>query len=129
LADIKYRLTKNSLLLINAEGGMGKTTLAAKYLNDNLAHYKHFAWLFCEKGIIEEIKTIAPKLHVDLAQYQKEEAQLLAIKTAMENLDKNCLLILDNANEPKHIETFQKHFGGLHWHVCLPAEPAGIAGK
>jgi tetratricopeptide (TPR) repeat protein len=119
LADIQSKLTANSILLINGEGGMGKTTLAAKYLNNHLEHYKHFAWLFCDNGIIEEIKTLTPTLNVDLAQYPNEADQLLAIKTAMENLGTNCLLILDNANESEHIKAFQKHFGGLHWHVLL----------
>src|SRR5207237_10607864 len=98
---------------------MGKTTLAAKYLNNHLDKYKHFAWLFCDNGIIEEIKALAPKLNVDLAQYTTEPGQLLAIKTGMENLGKDCLLILDNANEPKHIAAFQQHFGRLHLQVLL----------
>ncbi len=121
LADIKSKLEKSRLLLINAEGGMGKTTIAAKYLEDNLDTYKHYAWMFCESGITEQLKTLAPKLNVDLTKYTAEDEQgpLLAIKTAMENLGKDCLLVLDNANEAEHIEAFQKHFGGLHWHVLL----------
>lgn len=119
LADIKSKLEKNGLLLINAEGGMGKTTIAAKYLNDNIDRYKHFAWFFCESGIFEEIKTLAPKFGIDLTKYAHEADQLLAIKTEMENLGKDCLLILDNANDPARIEAFQKNFDGLHWHVLL----------
>ena len=119
LADIKQKLEKYGLLLLNAEGGMGKTTLAAKYLDDNIERYKHYAWLFCDNGIIEQIKTLTLSLNVDLAKYQNEDEQLLAMKTAMQNLPKDCLLILDNANDPKHIEAFQKKFGGLQWHVLL----------
>ena len=45
-----------TLLLINAEGGIGKTTLAAKYWEESLYKYKHNAWLFCENGIVESLK-------------------------------------------------------------------------
>ena len=113
LADIKQKLEKYGLLLINAEGGMGKTTLAAKYLNENFDRYKHYAWLFCDKGVTEQIKTLAAPLNIDLTKYVHEDEQLLANKTAMQNLPKDCLLILDNANEPKDIEAFQKHFDGI----------------
>ncbi len=119
LADIKQKLEKNNLLLINAEGGMGKTTLAGKYLEDNLDKYKHYAWLFCDTSITEQMKTLAQQLHVDLKEYADENAQLIAIKTAMENLEKPCLLVLDNANDEKYIEVFRQHFGGLRWHILL----------
>ncbi|MEO8110318.1 MAG: tetratricopeptide repeat protein [Ginsengibacter sp.] len=119
LADIKQKLEKNNLLLINAEGGMGKTTLAGKYLENNLNTYKHYAWLFCDTSITEQMKTLAQQLHVDLKEYANEDAQLVAIKTAMENLEKPCLLVLDNANDEKYIEVFRRHFGGLHWHILL----------
>ncbi len=119
LADIKQKLEKNKLLLIHAEGGMGKTTLAAKYLNDNINQYKHIAWLFCDNGINEQIKTLALMLKVDLNLYKEDDEQLLALKTAMQNLGDDCLLVLDNANTPKHIDEFQNKFGGLPWHILL----------
>lgn len=129
LADIKEKLEKYGMLLINAEGGMGKTTLAAKYLNENLDRYKYYAWLFCDNGITEQIKTLATPLNVDLTKYIYEDEQLLANKTAMQNLPKDCLLILDNANEPKHIETFQNHFGGLQWHILLTSRCQQVLSK
>ncbi len=119
LADVKEKLKKHSLLLINAEGGMGKTTLAAKYLDDNIANYTHYAWLFCDTGITEQLKTLASPLGIDLSQYATEDEQLLAIKTKLENLSKNCLIVLDNANEPGHIEDLKKYFDGLHTHILI----------
>ncbi|MEO6730287.1 MAG: tetratricopeptide repeat protein [Ferruginibacter sp.] len=119
LADVKKKLETYGLLMINSEGGMGKTTLAAKYLNDRQQYYKHYAWLFCDKGIIEQMKTLAASLHIDLGQNKSEDEQLLVIKTAMQNLPRTCLLILDNANEPKHIAAFQQLFDGLQWHILL----------
>ncbi|MFT3909841.1 MAG: tetratricopeptide repeat protein [Ferruginibacter sp.] len=129
LADVKEKLTKHSMLLINAEGGMGKTTLAAKFLEDNLANYTHYAWLFCDAGIIEQFKTLASPLGIDLSNYATEEEQLLAIKTKLENIGKNCLLVLDNINEPKHIEELQKYFGGLHIHIIITSRCQDVLHK
>ncbi|MBS1511368.1 MAG: tetratricopeptide repeat protein, partial [Bacteroidetes bacterium] len=118
LETIKTRLDQYGLLLINAEGGMGKTTLTAQFLKENAATYQHFAWFFCENGITEEIKKLAPVLGIDLKTIDSEQ-HLIAIKTAMENLEGKCLLVLDNANTQKDIEAFKNVFDGLSWHVLL----------
>lgn len=118
LADIKTRLEKNKLLLVNGEGGMGKTSITAKYLIDHKDKYQHYAWLFCDNGINEEIKKLAPKLGIDLTKIA-EEKQLGEIKLAMENLPGDCLLILDNANNPEHLKAFQKEFTGTKWQVLI----------
>lgn len=55
LADIRQRLKDGKkLMLINADGGIGKTSLAAKYWDDSLYEYKYNAWLFCDTGILPE---------------------------------------------------------------------------
>jgi hypothetical protein len=49
LAQIRQRLQQpeSTLMLINGEGGIGKTTLAAKYWTDYKDQYQHLAWIFC----------------------------------------------------------------------------------
>lgn len=108
----------NTVMLINSEGGMGKTSIAAKYWNENLYKCTHNAWLFCEDGIIEEIKRLAPQLGINL-KVLPEENHITVLCTALQNLPPDCLLVLDNANNPDDIKAFKKAFSGLHWHVLL----------
>ncbi len=129
LVDIKEKLHKYGMILLSAEGGMGKTSIAAKYLEQNINNYKYYAWLFCENGIIEQLKVLAPNLGIDLTMYNSEESQLLAIKTALENIGKDCLLILDGANEPKHIESLIKYFSGIHTHIIITSRCQNVLPK
>lgn len=129
LIQIRQRLqTGGRLVLINAEGGMGKTTVAARYWDQHLYQYQHMAWLFCDKGIVEEIKGLAPALGLDLSQYADEKQQIDAIRTALNNKTRtgDCLLVLDNANDPDQIRAFQQHFSGLYWHVLMTSRCSAV---
>ncbi|MBC7774689.1 MAG: tetratricopeptide repeat protein [Phycisphaerae bacterium] len=124
LNDIRTLLTRqNTLALVNAEGGMGKTTLAARYWQQYENAYQHLAWLFCENGILAALRAQLPHalgLVETLNQYaDKPDQQTQVIKTEMANLPKDCLLVLDNANEEDHIRAFQQVMSGLGWHVLI----------
>ena len=124
LTDIRNLITRqNTIALVNAEGGMGKTTLAARYWQQYQHDYKNLAWLFCENGILAAMRSQLPEaLHLTDAmnQYAADvEQQTRVIKTAMTNLEKDCLLVLDNANEPDHISGFLHYMTGLGWHVLI----------
>ncbi len=129
LKEIRKRLDKGgSLMLINAEGGIGKTTLAARYWNESLNHYKHNAWLFCENGIVNALKELAPKLNVDLAGMD-EVQQVDALKLAISAIHDDFLLVLDNANDDKEINVFRQEFEGFHWHVLITSRCQGVLEK
>jgi tetratricopeptide (TPR) repeat protein len=120
LKEIRKRLdTGGKLMLINAEGGIGKTTLAAKYWHESLQNYKHNAWLFCEGGITNSLKELAPKLNVDLSNFTTEAEQVQAIKHALSQVHDDFLLVLDNANDEDDILAFKQEFEGFHWHVLF----------
>ena len=124
LNDIRALLTRqNTLALLNAEGGMGKTTLAARYWQQHENAYQHLAWLFCENGILSAMRDQLPYglgLIEELNQFADQpDKQAQVIKTAMANLPKDCLLVLDNANEEDHIRAFQQVMSGLGWHVLI----------
>lgn len=108
-------------LLIHAEGGMGKTTLASKYWYDSEYRYSHQAWLFCDQGIMDALKTLVPKLGlVPRAFNSLEEAdQIVALKTAISNMEGDFLLVLDNANDEGHIMEFLQQFRGFKWNVLI----------
>jgi len=124
LTDIRSLLTRqNTLVLVNAEGGMGKTTLAARYWQLYEHEYNHLAWLFCKSGILSAMRNQLPDalgLREAMNQYaDNPDRQVQALKTAMANLPKDCLLVLDNANDPEHIRGFQQQMTGLGWHVLI----------
>jgi len=124
LSDIRGLLTRqNTLVLVNAEGGMGKTTLAARYWQHYAHEYRHLAWLFCESGILSAMRSQLPDalgLREAMNQYADDpDKQVQVLKTAMANLPRECLLVLDNANDPEHIRGFQQQMAGLGWHVLI----------
>ena len=129
LKTIKEKLDAGgSLMLINAEGGIGKTSLAAKYWDESLYKYKYNAWLFCENGVVTELKKLAPRLNVDLSGLN-EDQQIEALKRALLSVSKDFLLVLDNANNPEDIAVFKQTFRGFHWHVLITSRCRGILEK
>ncbi len=116
------------LMLINAEGGIGKTTLAAKYWNDALNNYKYAAWLFCEGGIVNSLKEMAPQLNIDL-NGMDEHQQIQALKLGLHAVQNDFLLVLDNLNNEEDIHLFRQEFEGFHWHVLITSRCQGILEK
>ena len=55
---------ENLLLLVNGEGGIGKTTFAAKYWQRYESQYCHLAWVFTGNNLLDALLTLAPKLQV-----------------------------------------------------------------
>jgi tetratricopeptide (TPR) repeat protein len=124
LHDIRALLKSHSTIaLINAEGGMGKTTIAAKYWAEYADQYKHKAWLFCDSGILSAIRNQLPEplgiIELMNTYANEPNKQVEVIKNHLATLDKDCLLVLDNANEAEHITGFLKQMTGLGWHVLM----------
>ena len=90
---------QNSLLLVNGEGGMGKTSVAAKYWEKYAQAYKHLAWVFAENNMRDALLNIAPKLQIQFPQTMEADDRFSELLTALTNLDAPCLLVIDNAND------------------------------
>ncbi|WP_337045408.1 tetratricopeptide repeat protein [Emticicia sp. 17c] len=120
LHEIKARLEKSgTLLIINAEGGIGKTTLAARFWHQQLGNYSYAAWLYCQDGINNSLMELAPQLGLELSDYATAQQQLDALKAKLNTLQGSFLLVLDNANKQKDILDFKREFGGRQWHVLI----------
>ncbi|ACF14180.1 TPR repeat-containing protein [Chloroherpeton thalassium ATCC 35110] len=116
----KFFMRNNLLLLVNGEGGIGKTTLAAKYYYTYHNDYAHLAWVFAETSLIEALLTLALPLDISFGDTMTELERLDLLLGEMANLKKPCLLIVDNANR---LEELEKYYGKLrscpNFHILL----------
>ena len=94
------------LLLVNGEGGIGKTSLAARYYHDYCDEYQHVAWVLSEQSIALAVLSLAPPLGVTFEPEMPTEARFQVLLTVLANLPKPCLLVVDNANELEDLETY-----------------------
>jgi len=107
---------KGQVILISAEGGMGKTTLASKYWQENRYTYKHCAYLFCEGGIIKAMTDDG--MGLDLQGLDDAE-KIRQLQRKLSSLADDFLLFLDNANEAKDLREFLRVFQGYNWNVLI----------
>ncbi|WP_339710202.1 tetratricopeptide repeat protein [Cyclobacterium amurskyense] len=112
--------SENILLLVNGEGGIGKTTFASKYYHRYAEEYSHMAWIFAEKGLSEALLVLARPLQVSFTETMGTDARLEKLFKEMAGLDKPCLLVVDNAN---CLIDLKKNFPALrscpNFHVLL----------
>ena len=88
----------NLLMLVNGQGGIGKTTFAAKYWDRFQEQYSHLAYLYVGNGIENALLSIAPAVGISFPETMPSKERLEGLLLHITNLDKPCLLILDNAN-------------------------------
>jgi tetratricopeptide (TPR) repeat protein len=105
--ETDYQKNNHLLVLVNGEGGMGKTTLAARYWFLHEARYTHLAWVFADRGIGNALISLSGSLGVSFSPNDNEATQIIRITEAINNLESPCLLVFDNANDAKDLE---KHF-------------------
>ncbi len=110
----------NLLFLINGNGGIGKTTLAARYFHQYADDYKHLAWVFAENGIFNALLTLEEELGVNAPPDATEKERFNALLKATEELNTPCLLVIDNANNPEDLEqTFESLKELKSFHILL----------
>jgi len=109
LSALRQRLFEqnNLLLLVNGRGGVGKTSLAARYYHEYEQDYQHLAWVLSEGNITQALLLLAPALELSFEDNMPSEARMQRLLAAMSRLDKPCLLVIDNANE---LEDLQAHY-------------------
>jgi len=97
---------ENLLLLINGQGGIGKTTFASKYYHTYLDEYIHLGWVFAETSLLDSLLTLAMYLKVTYDDTMPREERLKVLLSEMAQLEKPCLLVIDNVNDLKDIESY-----------------------
>jgi len=104
----------HALLLVNSEGGIGKTTLAAKYYHKSTGFYAHRIWVAAgtdlksallqevgRSGLGLEFPEQQPELHFDL------------LLRELHQLKNPCLLVIDNAETDPKAEALYPALTGL----------------
>jgi tetratricopeptide (TPR) repeat protein len=110
----------NLLLLVNGEGGVGKTSIASKYFHDYEQEYAHVAWVLSEKSIAAALLLLALPLGLQFDEQMGTDQRLEILLQAMANLKKPCLLVLDNANELDDLEAhYQRLRRCSNFHLLL----------
>ena len=122
LASIHQKLFEgdNLLLLVNGEGGIGKTTLAARYYRTYMETYAHLAWVFSENSLADALLTLALPLRLTFDPLLTNEDRLDMLLDRMRQLPKPCLLVVDNANRLVELERYYKRLRSCpNFHVLL----------
>ena len=121
LEDLKKRLFNNKqVVLMNGMGGIGKTTLAMVYLNENFDNYKHIAWIKSSGEDFENDLVSTPglleSLQIRFDETTRKTFDSVIIK--LKSLEEKCLLIIDDAKQ-----SLSNYFSSLpnypNWHVIV----------
>ena len=112
LEQVRQKISsgQNLLMLVNGEGGMGKTSFAAKYWLQYADQYRHLAFLYVGGGMTDALLSMRGALGLNFSEAMPSAERLRHLLQALANLDAPCLLVLDNANDPAELE---QHFAAL----------------
>ncbi len=115
-----FENNSNAAVFINGEGGIGKTTIAAKYLQDNENHYKHYVWINAEYGIVDEMLDLYIYLQINRKDIiTKNQFRMMCLILNHLSSEGPCLLILDNADNEGGLRDFFMHFRSLNWNILI----------
>ena len=110
----------NLLLLVNGEGGVGKTSLASKYYREYASEYAHLAWVLSESSIAGALLLLALPLGLKFDERMDAEERFQLLLQTLTNLQKPCLLVIDNANELSDLEDNYQRLRQLpNFHLLL----------
>jgi tetratricopeptide (TPR) repeat protein len=117
----------NFLMLVNGQGGVGKTTFAAKYWARYEHEYAHLAFLYVENGITQALLSLAQVMGLKFTT-EPIPHQLDLLVQAVTCLQKPCLLILDNANHEKDLlDNLHALRKCTNFHILLTSRLADLA--
>ena len=93
-----------AVLLINGNGGIGKTTIASKYYHQYQDEYTHQIWAFNESEIDNTILSLATELNISFDAKDTKEQSVTRVLKRLNELDKPTLFIIDNVDSLEDLE-------------------------
>jgi tetratricopeptide (TPR) repeat protein len=127
LTAISKHLAQNKpTVLVNGIGGIGKTSVATKYVAAYGHQYKHIAWLTVQSSVAEAFTNdvaLLKALHIEhdvrqLIQTQRLTDAFKLVVHKLNTLDKT-LVVLDNANNPDDLITHKNLFDTAKCHYLI----------
>ncbi|MCP4264050.1 MAG: tetratricopeptide repeat protein [Candidatus Brocadiaceae bacterium] len=109
------------LLLVNGEGGIGKTSLASIYFHTYQNEYAHAGWVLSEKNIANALLlALAKPLAMQFEETMPASERVDHLLMAMAEFKAPCLLVIDNANEIKDLEQIYQNLRRCsNFHILL----------
>ncbi|GEM_PF-6096500 len=115
--------TKKHLVFGSHLSGLGRSTTVKAFIHiDKYAkQYDHIAWVSSLENIFQDC---VYQLSSELTGFSYNSQQEVSInfKRLMKSLQKisgHNLLVIDDANNPKHLENILEEFEKLNWHVLV----------
>ncbi|WP_316812894.1 tetratricopeptide repeat protein [Pedobacter heparinus] len=136
LFEEKLTANQNLLLLVNGEGGVGKTTVASKFWLKKEKNYHHLIWLYCDQGIESALLSLASALGIKKANQNIEQMttteqadKLNDVIRDLAGLKSPALMVLDNANHIKDLEKHYQHLRRLtNFHILITSRVGELSG-
>jgi tetratricopeptide (TPR) repeat protein len=130
LQKIRDRLTQGEtfLLLVNGDGGIGKSTLAATYYQKFGKRYQHIAWLVNETDIASTLLQLAPELGLSFEPTTPPQERWELLLKKLASLPHPCLFVLDNTNRLADLEKYYPALRSLsNIHILITSRIRGFA--
>jgi tetratricopeptide (TPR) repeat protein len=120
LSDFGAALEKTGSYALTGLGGVGKTQTAAEYAHRYRDNYQSVIWLRAEKEdtLFADLTALAHSLQLPQADAKEQQ---LAVESAHRWLDDNdnWLLVLDNVNDLKTVQTLTRKARPKRHHVIV----------
>lgn len=121
LIDVKTSLEEKKIVSIYAEGGMGKTSFAKKYLKA-YNQYNHIIWINVENSIsyafsFDEI--LLNNLNIEFSENDDNEHKFKLIINEINKIEGNNLLIVDIQNANDEIESLKLIASLTNWEKLI----------
>jgi len=100
----KFFAGENLLLLVNGQGGIGKTSFAYKYWHQYSQEYCFLAFLYAKEGIYNILMSLSDNLNITFDERLSKSERLNLLIQGLVNLESPCLLVLDDVNDTLDLE-------------------------
>jgi tetratricopeptide (TPR) repeat protein len=128
--------TSQKIVLMNGLGGIGKTTLAKKFVQNNLDKYDHVAWIEVKSqdsgheqnmSVVEAFgydEVLSHSLGLEFSN-ESNDLRFKLIIQALSNLKGKNLLVIDNAREDLNNRDIKDILPRPpHWHILITSRNA-----
>jgi tetratricopeptide (TPR) repeat protein len=132
IKEIHRFLQRNhEVVLVNGLGGIGKTTVAQAYVNDEnmTGGFALIAWVSVFTDIQSEfIELFATHLNIDLTNHNQKNHFSIIINH-LANIPGEKLMIIDNANDLNDLNNNLQDLRSINWKIMITSRtnPDGVA--